>query len=68
MKDSLVARGIPAKKIILDYSGWRTIKSIENIKNKYNINKVTIISQKSHNKRALFIANHFGINAIGYNA
>ena len=32
------------------------------------LDKVTIISQEFHNERALFIADHFGIDAIGFNA
>ena len=31
-------------------------------------NKITIISQRFHNLRALYIAKHFGINAVAYNA
>ena len=29
---------------------------------------MTIISQKFHNERALFIAQKYGLNAVGYNA
>lgn len=66
--DSLVARGIPSERIILDYDGTRTINSISKVKNVYSIDSITIISQKFHNERAIYQADHFGIHAIGYNA
>jgi SanA protein len=30
--------------------------------------RFTIISQAFHNQRALFIAQHYGLNAVGFNA
>lgn len=67
IRDSLVARGIPEDRIILDYEGTRTLNSI--VKAKQNgIKKLTIISQRDHNERALRIADHLGIDAIAYNA
>lgn len=66
--DSLVAKGIPASAIILDYDGQRTIKSIVNAKERFGLDSVTLISQKYHNERAIYQADHLGIDAIGYNA
>lgn len=68
MRDSLIARGVPADRIILDYDGNRTINSILNAKEKFNVDRFTIISQKYHNERALFLADRKGISAIGFNA
>lgn len=68
MRDCLVNRKVPAEKIILDYDGQRTIKSIKNLKNKYHIDTITLISQKFHNERAIYQCRHFGIEAQGYNA
>lgn len=65
---SLVAKGVPAEAIILDYDGQRTIKSIVNAKEKFGLDTVTLISQKYHNERAIYQADHIGIDAIGYNA
>lgn len=66
--DSLVARGVPADKIILDYEGTRTLNSIAKAKDIYSLNSLTLISQKYHNERAIYLADKYGINAIGYNA
>lgn len=66
--DSLVARGIPAERIILDYEGTRTIHSIAKAKEVYGIASLTVISQKYHNERAIYLADKYGLQAIGYNA
>jgi SanA protein len=67
IRDSLVARGVPPRKIFLDYDGVRTINSIVKAK-KYGLDSVIIISQKEHNQRAIYIANHYGLKAKGFNA
>lgn len=67
IRDSLVARGVPADRIILDYEGTRTLNSI--VKAKRNgIEQLTFISQRDHNERAIRVADHLGIDAIAYNA
>ena len=62
MRDSLVSRGIPAKDIILDGKGYRTINSIINANKVYGLKSFTIISQKFHNERAIYQAGHLGLN------
>lgn len=64
----LVAAGIPATHIFLDYAGFRTLDSILRSKAIFGADNITIISQPFHNERALFIANHKNVNAIAYNA
>lgn len=66
--DSLVARGIPAQRVILDYDGTRTLNSIAKAKGIYGLDSLTLISQKYHNERAIYLAEKYGIHAIGYNA
>lgn len=66
--DSLVARGIPANKILLDYEGTRTLNSIAKAKQVYGLDSLILISQKSHNERAIYLADRYGLHAIGYNA
>jgi len=68
MRDSLVAYGVPDTCIIEHWQGWRTINSIEAVRDLYDFDNITIISQKFHNERALYQADHLGITAIGYNA
>lgn len=67
IRDSLVSRGIPSDRIILDYEGTRTLNSI--VKARQNgIQCLTFISQRDHNERAIRIADHLGMNTIAYNA
>jgi SanA protein len=71
MRDSLVARGVPANAIILDGKGYRTIYSVININKVYGLKSFTIISQKFHNERAIYQAEHLGLdveNIQAYNA
>jgi SanA protein len=71
MRDSLVARGILAKDIILDGKGYRTINSIVNANKVFGLRSFTIISQEFHNERALYQAEHLGLdveNLQAYNA
>ena len=68
IRDSLVARGIPADRIILDHDGTRTINSVAKIKEVYKQDKATFISQKYHNERAIYLADRYGIESVGFNA
>lgn len=67
-KDALIAGGIPESKIYLDYAGFRTLDSVVRAKKVFGLKDMTIISQKFHNQRALVLADHYGINAVAYNA
>lgn len=71
MRDSLVARGVPASDIILDGKGYRTINSVINANKVYGLKSFTIISQEFHNERAIYQAEHLGLdveNLQAYNA
>lgn len=68
MKADLVDRGIPANKIFMDNSGFRTLDSILRCRDIFGQDHFTIISQEFHNQRALFIANHKQVHAIAFNA
>nr|WP_299032884.1 ElyC/SanA/YdcF family protein [uncultured Tenacibaculum sp.] len=67
-KNDLIKAGIPEDKIYLDYAGFRTLDSVVRIKEIFGQTSVTIISQQFHNERALYLANHFEIDAIAFNA
>ncbi len=68
MQQALEKRGIPTSAITLDYAGFRTLDSVVRSKEIFGQKRITIVSQKFHNQRALFIANHRNIEAIAYNA
>ncbi len=60
--------GVPTEKIYCDFASFRTLDSIIRAKEVFGQAQLTIISQKFHNERAIFIAQHKGLNAIGFNA
>ena len=68
MQAELLKRGIPADKIVLDFAGFRTLDSVVRAKEIFGQNSFIIISQKFHNERAVFLAQHYGIKAYGFNA
>ena len=67
-KKDLMKYKIPEDKIFLDYAGFRTLDSMVRAKEIFGLESFTIISQKFHNERALFLAKHYNINAIAFNA
>lgn len=68
MRNDLLKEGIPLGKIFLDYAGFRTLDSVLRSKHIFGQSSITVISQPFHNARAVFIARHKNINAIGFNA
>jgi SanA protein len=68
IKKDLVAGGIPADHIYLDYAGFRTLDSMVRARIVFGLDSVTVISQEFHNERALFIASKKGLHAQGFNA
>jgi SanA protein len=68
MKEELVKQGIPDSCITLDYAGFRTFDSMIRCKEVFGQDSVTVISQEFHNQRALFIANHYKMSAVAFNA
>ena len=67
-KKDLIKGGIPAENIFLDYAGFRTLDSMVRAKAIFGLDNVTVISQKFHNERAIYLAEKKGLHAIGFNA
>ncbi len=63
MRRDLMAAGIPASDIVLDYAGFRTLDSIVRTRKVFDTNDFIIITQRFHCERALYIALHMGIQA-----
>ena len=68
MKYALVLAGIPPERVYCDYAGFRTLDSITRAKTIFGQTNVTVISQHFHNQRAIYIARHVGLDALGFNA
>ncbi|MCP4971106.1 MAG: vancomycin high temperature exclusion protein [Arcobacter sp.] len=68
MKNDLIKLGVNKEDIYMDNKGFRTYDSIIRAKEVFLLNNFIIVSQKSHCKRALFIAEKKSIKAIAYEA
>ena len=68
MKQALVEAGVADNDIVLDYAGFRTYDSMVRAKRVFGQDSLTVISQRFHNERALYIARRIGVVAVAYNA
>ena len=66
MRDDLIARGIPAKYITLDYAGFRTLDSIVRAEAIFDLEDYIIVSQRFHLERAIYLAHEKGQKVTGY--
>ncbi len=58
MKNALISGGVPDSVIYLDYAGFRTFDSVIRSKEIFGQTKITVISQKFHNERAVLLIKH----------
>lgn len=68
MKEALVERGVPEDRIVCDFAGLRTLDSVVRMKEVFGVSRMIVVSQEFHNKRALAIARHQGMEAYAVNA
>jgi SanA protein len=68
MRKELIKHEIPYDKITLDYAGFRTFDSMIRCKEVFCQTDIIIITQRFHLHRSLFLANRFGMKAIGFEA
>lgn len=68
MRAELMKGGIPTNKIYLDYAGFRTLDSVVRMEKIFGQTRFTVISQEFHNRRAVYIAQAKGLQAVGFNA
>ncbi|MBK5939008.1 SanA/YdcF family protein [Halochromatium roseum] len=68
MQKDLIALGVPADHITLDYAGFRTLDSMVRAKEVFGLDEVLVVSQRFQAARAIFLGRQFGIDAQGYAA
>ena len=68
MKAELVRLGVPEDRITCDYAGFSTLDSIVRAKEVFGLSRLTVISQRFHNQRAVYIAGRRGMDVVGYDA
>lgn len=65
MRDYAVAHGIPDRDIAMDFAGRRTYDSMYRARHIWGLSRLTIVTQRFHLPRSVFLAHHLGINAYG---
>ncbi len=68
MKRALIELDVPESAIYLDYAGLRTLDSVVRSSKVFGQDSITIISQRFHNQRAVFIAKRLGMEVVALNA
>ncbi len=68
MKADLVSLGVPEQKITEDFAGFRTLDSVVRANKIFGQQTFTVVSQRFHLLRAVFLARHYGLNVVGYSA
>lgn len=68
MKQTLVGWGIPGDDITCDFAGLRTLDSMIRARHIFGQHRFTVVSQRWHDYRALFIARRHGIDAVAFAA
>jgi SanA protein len=66
LKRALLARGVPDSALVLDNYGLRTLDSVVRARDVFHCGKLTIISERFHDFRALFLSRYYGIDAVAY--
>ena len=68
MARELIAGGAAPEDVLSDYAGFRTLDSVVRARNLYGADELTVISQRFHCERAIYLASENGIDAIGFEA
>ena len=68
MKEALMAEGVPEETILMDFAGFRTLDSVVRARNVFGVTTFTVISQKFHCERAVYLARAKELDAVGFAA
>jgi len=68
MRADLIQAGVPEQDILCDYAGRRTLDSVIRMNTVFHQRSYTVITQRPHCRRALFIAGNHDLDVIGYSA
>lgn len=68
MKLYAVKKGVPAKDIFMDHAGFSTYESLYRAKEVFGSKNITVVTQKYHLYRALYLGKSLDISVYGYSA
>jgi vancomycin permeability regulator SanA len=65
MEVYLIARGVPASQIVLDYAGFDTYDSCARAHRIFGVNRAIVVTQSFHIDRAIALCRDLGVDATG---
>ena len=66
MRRELVKLGVPETAITMDFAGFRTLDSIVRAEAVFGLRSFTIVTQRYHSYRAVFIGRKLGLKVVAY--
>lgn len=68
MLQALIKAGVPPSAIKMDFAGYRTLDSMMRAQIVWGLDRFTIITQRDHSYRALFLARKIGLHPVAFAA
>jgi SanA protein len=68
MRQALVKRGVPPRDVFEDHAGFDTWQTMVRARSIFGVRHAVVVTQGFHKPRALFLADHAGIDATGLTA
>ena len=65
MFEWLVARGVPAERVVLDHAGFDTYDSCARARHVFGVRQAIVVTQSYHIERAVALCRHLGVDATG---
>ena len=59
---------VAPEDVLSDYAGFRTLDSVVRARNLFGASEITVVSQRFHCERAIYLASRHGIDAVGFEA
>lgn len=66
MREALLELGVPSDAMVLDFAGDSTFESITRAREVFGLSSLTVITQRYHTYRAVFLARKTGLHAVAY--
>jgi SanA protein len=66
MWQELTKAGVPASAITMDFAGFRTLDSMARARHVFDLDRCTVITQRYHAYRAVFLGKKLGIRVAAY--
>jgi SanA protein len=66
MRQALIKAGVPEKVITMDFAGFRTLDSLARAQHVFAVSRCTIITQRYHAYRAVFLGKKLGMRVAAF--